>query len=65
LEAPEVVQESFGQIQVRGDHNSVRCHLNGTIQSERFRVFNQLLSPRLISSMKLIIVALLVPPPCG
>ncbi len=58
LQAPSVVQDSFGQLHVRGDHNDVQYRLNGVILPEGISVFGQSLSPRLISSLKLVTGAL-------
>jgi outer membrane receptor for ferrienterochelin and colicins len=58
LQAPDVVQDSFGQIHVRGDHNDLQYRLNGVILPEGTSVFSQTLSPWLISSLKLITGAL-------
>jgi hypothetical protein len=53
-----VVQDSFGQLHVRGDHNDLQYRLNGVILPEGISVFSQTLSPRLISSLSLITGAL-------
>jgi outer membrane receptor for ferrienterochelin and colicins len=58
LQAPDVVQDSFGQIHVRADHNDLQYRLNGIILPEGISVFSQTLSPLLISSLKLITGAL-------
>jgi outer membrane receptor protein involved in Fe transport len=58
LQAPDVVQDSFGQLHVRGDHNDLQYRLNGIILPEGISVFSQTLSPRLISSMSLVTGAL-------
>jgi outer membrane receptor for ferrienterochelin and colicins len=58
LQAPDVVQDSFGQLHVRADHNDLQYRLNGIILPEGISVFSQTLSPRLISSMSLITGAL-------
>jgi len=58
LQAPDVVQDSFGQLHVRGDHNDLQYRLNGVILPEGISVFSQTLSPRLISSLNLITGAL-------
>jgi outer membrane receptor for ferrienterochelin and colicins len=58
LQAPGVVQDSFGQLHVRGDHNGLQYRLNGVILPEGITVFSQSLSPRLISSVSLITGAL-------
>ena len=58
LQAPDVVQDSFGQLHVRGDHNDLQYRLNGIILPEGISVFSQTLSPRLISSLNLLTGAL-------
>ena len=58
LQAPAVAQDSFGQFHVRGDHNDLQYRLNGIILPEGISVFGQSLSPRLISSLKLVTGAL-------
>ena len=58
LQAPDVAQDSFGQFHVRGDHNDLQYRLNGIILPEGISVFGQSLSPRLMSSLKLITGAL-------
>jgi len=58
LQAPSVVQDSFGQLHVRADHNDLQYRLNGVILPEGISVFSQTLSPRLISSLSLITGAL-------
>jgi hypothetical protein len=58
LQAPDVTQDSFGQIHVRGDHNDLQYRLNGIILPEGISVFSQTLDPRLISSLSLITGAL-------
>jgi outer membrane receptor for ferrienterochelin and colicins len=58
MQAPDVAQDSFGQFHVRGDHNDLQYRLNGIILPEGISVFGQSLSPRLISSLKLITGAL-------
>ncbi|MGH8141269.1 MAG: TonB-dependent receptor [Steroidobacteraceae bacterium] len=58
LQAPDVVQDSFGQLHVRGDHNDLQYRLNGIILPEGTSVFSQTLDPRIISSMNLITGAL-------
>jgi outer membrane receptor protein involved in Fe transport len=58
LQMPDVVQDSFGQLHVRGDHNDLQYRLNGIILPEGISVFSQTLSPRLISSVSLITGAL-------
>jgi outer membrane cobalamin receptor len=58
LQAPDVVQDSFGQLHVRGDHNGLQYRLNGVILPEGISVFSQSLSPRLVSSVSLLTGAL-------
>ena len=41
LQAPDVVQDSFGQIHVRADHNDLQYRLNGIILPEGISVFSQ------------------------
>ncbi len=38
LQAPDVAQDSFGQIHVRGDHNDLQYRLNGIILPEGISV---------------------------
>jgi outer membrane receptor protein involved in Fe transport len=54
LQAPDVAQDSFGQLHVRGEHNGLQYRLNGIILPEGLSTFGQTLDPRLISSMQLI-----------
>jgi outer membrane receptor for ferrienterochelin and colicins len=58
LQAPDVAQDSFGQMHIRGEHNGLQYRLNGIILPEGIAVFGQTLDPRLIQSMKLITGAL-------
>jgi hypothetical protein len=58
LQAPDVVQDSFGQFHVRGEHNGLQYRLNGIILPEGISVFGQALDPRLISSLTLVTGAL-------
>src|SRR5204862_5141755 len=47
LQAPSVVQDSFGQIHVRGDHANLQYRLNGVQLLEGINVFGQFLETRL------------------
>jgi outer membrane receptor for ferrienterochelin and colicins len=58
LQAPDVVQDSFGQLHVRGDHNDLQYRLNGIILPEGISVFSQTLDPRLIAWLNLVTGAL-------
>jgi outer membrane receptor protein involved in Fe transport len=58
LQLPGVVQDSFGQIHVRGDHNNIEYRINGAILPEGISVFGQTLSPRLVEKLDLLTGAL-------
>lgn len=58
LQAPGVVQDSFGQLHVRGDHNGLQYRLNGVILPEGINVFSQSFDAKLIQSMSLLTGAL-------
>jgi outer membrane receptor for ferrienterochelin and colicins len=54
LRAPGVVQDSFGQIHIRGDHNGIQYRINGVILPEGLNVFGQSISPRFADKISLI-----------
>ena len=58
LQLPGAVQDGFGQLHIRGDHNNLQFRLNGVILPEGLSVFGQTLSPRLIQRLDLITGAL-------
>jgi outer membrane receptor protein involved in Fe transport len=58
LQAPGVVQDSFGQLHVRGDHADLQYRLNNVILPEGISVFGQTLSPRLAGNIDLVTGAL-------
>jgi outer membrane receptor protein involved in Fe transport len=58
LQAPDVAQDSFGQLHIRGEHNGLQYRLNGIILPEGISVFSQTLDPRLVDSAQLIMGAL-------
>jgi len=58
LQAPGVVQDSFGQIHIRDDHGNLQYRLNNVIIPEGLSVFGQVLSPRLAQNVDLITGAL-------
>jgi outer membrane receptor for ferrienterochelin and colicins len=58
LQLPGVVQDSFGQLHIRDDHNNIQYRLNGVILPEGISVFGQTLSPRLIDKLDLLTGAL-------
>ncbi len=58
LQAPGVVQDSFGQLHVRGDHADIQYRINNVILPEGISVFGQTLSPRMAGNIDLITGAL-------
>ncbi|HWY60686.1 MAG TPA: TonB-dependent receptor [Rhizomicrobium sp.] len=58
LQMPSVVQDSFGQVHIRGEHNALQYRINGIILPEGISVFGQTLDPRLASSVELLTGAL-------
>ena len=58
LQLPGVVQDGFGQLHIRDDHNNIQYRLNGVILPEGVSVFGQTLSPRLVDRIDLITGAL-------
>ncbi|HEY2396168.1 MAG TPA: TonB-dependent receptor [Rudaea sp.] len=58
LQAPGVVQDSFGQLHVRGDHADLQYRINGIIIPESIGGFGQTLDARVIERMQLLTGAL-------
>jgi outer membrane receptor protein involved in Fe transport len=58
LQMPGVVQDSYGQLHVRGDHADIQYRFNGVILPEGLSFFGQVISPRIADSMQLITGAL-------
>ena len=58
LRAPGVVQDSFGQIHVRGDHGNVQYRLDGVQLPEGLSLFNNVLATRYADQMSLLTGAL-------
>jgi outer membrane receptor protein involved in Fe transport len=58
LQAPGVVQDSFGQIHVRGEHANLQYRLNGVELPEGLSVFGQAIESRFAHSLSLITGAL-------
>jgi outer membrane receptor for ferrienterochelin and colicins len=58
LQLPGVVQDGFGQLHIRDDHNNIQYRLNGVILPEGISVFGQTLSPRLVGKLDLLTGAL-------
>ncbi|HEY2624580.1 MAG TPA: TonB-dependent receptor [Dyella sp.] len=54
LQAPGVVQDSFGGLHVRGDHANLQFRINGVIIPESISGFGQTLDARTIQSIKLL-----------
>ena len=58
LQAPGVVQDSFGQLHVRDDHGNLQYRIDNVILPEGLQVFGQTLSPRIASNIELVTGAL-------
>jgi outer membrane receptor protein involved in Fe transport len=58
LQAPGVVQDSYGEVHVRGDHGNLQYRINGVLIPESISGFGQTLDPRMIESMRLLTGAL-------
>jgi len=58
LRAPGVVQDSFGQIHVRGDHGNVQYRLDGVQLPQGLSLFNNILATRYADQMSLLTGAL-------
>ncbi|HYD06687.1 MAG TPA: TonB-dependent receptor, partial [Reyranella sp.] len=58
LRAPGVVQDSFGQIHVRGDHSNLQYRLDGVQLPEGLALFNNALATRYVRNMSLLTGAL-------
>lgn len=58
LQAPGVVQDSFGELHVRGDHGNLQYRINGIIIPESISGFGQTLDTRTIDSVRLLTGAL-------
>ncbi len=54
LQAPGVVQDSYGGLHVRGDHANLQYRINGVIVPESISGFGQTLDTRTIQSMNLL-----------
>ncbi|MGC1678033.1 MAG: TonB-dependent receptor [Candidatus Binataceae bacterium] len=58
LQAPGVVQDSYGQLHVRGDHANLQYRVDGVQLPEGITGFGQVLSPRFAQSVSLLTGAL-------
>ncbi|GLQ51666.1 hypothetical protein GCM10010872_31150 [Dyella flava] len=54
LQAPGVVQDSYGQLHVRGDHANLQYRIDGVYLPESIAGFGQTLDPRTIQSVTLL-----------
>lgn len=54
LQAPGVVQDSYGELHVRGDHANLQYRINGVIIPESIGGFGQSLDARTIQNVKLL-----------
>lgn len=58
LQVPGVVQDSFGQLHVRGDHGDLQYRINGVILPESISGFGQTLDTRFAQSINMLTGAL-------
>jgi outer membrane receptor protein involved in Fe transport len=58
LRTPGVVQDSYGQLHIRGDHANVQYRINGVIIPESISGFGQALETRFADSMSILTGAL-------
>jgi len=58
LQAPGVVQDSYGQLHVRGDHADLQYRLNGVIIPESISGFGQTIDTRVIDTLSFLTGAL-------
>ena len=58
LQAPGVVQDSYGELHVRGDHGNLQYRIDGMILPESISGFGQTLDTRMIHSVSLLTGAL-------
>jgi len=58
LQAPGVVQDSYGQLHVRGDHSNLQYRINGVIVPEPISGFGQMLDTRFANQINVLTGAL-------
>ena len=58
LQVPGVVQDSFGQLHVRGDHSNIQYRINGVVIPESISGFGQSLETRFAHSISILTGAL-------
>ncbi|MDF6941606.1 Plug domain-containing protein, partial [Escherichia coli] len=54
LQAPGVVQDSYGQLHVRGDHSNLQYRINGVIVPEPISGFGQMLDTRFANQINVL-----------
>jgi outer membrane receptor protein involved in Fe transport len=54
LQAPGVVQDSYGQMHIRGDHANLQYRINGVLIPESISGFGQTLDARTVDNVKLL-----------
>jgi outer membrane receptor protein involved in Fe transport len=58
LQAPGVVQDSYGQLHIRGDHANIQYRINGVVIPESISGFGQSLETRFANSISILTGAL-------
>ncbi|MBV8248379.1 MAG: TonB-dependent receptor, partial [Comamonas sp.] len=58
LQVPGVVQDSFGQLHVRGDHSNLQYRINGVVVPEAISGFGQMLDTRFANEINVLTGAL-------
>lgn len=58
LQAPGVVQDSYGQLHVRGDHSNLQYRINGVVIPEPISGFGQMLDTRFANQINVLTGAL-------
>jgi outer membrane receptor protein involved in Fe transport len=58
LQAPGVVQDSYGQLHVRGDHSNIQYRINGVVIPESISGFGQSLETRFANNISILTGAL-------
>jgi len=58
LQAPGVVQDSYGQLHVRGDHSNLQYRINGVVVPEPISGFGQMLDTRFANQINVLTGAL-------
>ncbi|HEY4959205.1 MAG TPA: TonB-dependent receptor, partial [Caldimonas sp.] len=58
LQAPGVVQDSYGQLHIRGDHSNIQYRINGVVIPESISGFGQSLETRFANNISILTGAL-------